>query len=176
MREIELHVPTERAQDFREQRSGSDAINVVVAEDDDRFAIGAGVEQTFDRFGHAREQIRIGKIFQTRLEKTVGSVRIINAAIQQALREQASDAEVAREGLGEERLGRGDDPAVSHLRAWRASWRAARMEATTEINRMATTMVNERLVLISHFQNSASIFMPMKTRTMERPILRYLKY
>ena len=48
----------------------------------------AGAEQSPDSGGHVREQKRVGKVFQARLEKMFDGGRFAETPIEQALREQ----------------------------------------------------------------------------------------
>ena len=88
MRQIKIHLPAERAQNFDEQRGGSHAVHVVIAKDDQRFISFARVKQTVNRRGHVRQQKRIGEIFEARLKKIFDAADSLKPRLTQALREQ----------------------------------------------------------------------------------------
>ena len=62
MRQVAMHRPAERGQKFVEQRGGSHAVHIVVAEDDERLACGVRDEETFDGHLHVWEQKRVGEV------------------------------------------------------------------------------------------------------------------
>src|SRR5690242_254498 len=111
MREIIIRLPAELFEHFAEQRSGSDAVHVVIAKDDERFVAFARLEETFDGDGHVREKKRIGEAFEARLEETRDALQLAKTAVHEALGEQRRDFQGAGELPGEEWLWRRDCPA-----------------------------------------------------------------
>ena len=87
MREIDIGLKTERAEDLLKQCGGGDAIHIVIAKDDERFAKLARAEQSGDGFVHIRQEKRISEILKARTEKILNGGRIAEAAIDEALRE-----------------------------------------------------------------------------------------
>ena len=106
VRQIKIHLPAKRAQNFQQQRGGSHAVHVVIAENDQRLVAFAGAEQPLDGGGHVRQQKRVGEIFQPRREEVRDGRRLAEAAVEQALREQRRNFELRRELSGEQRLRR----------------------------------------------------------------------
>ena len=85
VRQVGADLPAERGENFGEQRRGSHAVHVVVAEDDERFVTLARGEEAFDSSAHVREQERIGKILQAGLKEPADGLRFAEAAVEQAL-------------------------------------------------------------------------------------------
>jgi len=106
VRQITMHRPAEAAEDFREQGGGGDAVDVVVAEDHERFAAVARLEQPLDGGAHIREQKGIAELFQARLKKAGDERRVAESAIQQALGEQGRNFQPGGKLAGQQRLGR----------------------------------------------------------------------
>jgi hypothetical protein len=88
VRQVIIHGPTKASQHLGQQSRRGHPIDVVITEDDQRFAALAGAKEPFDRRSHVGQQERIGQLLQARLEKTANALRIVQSAIQKALRHQ----------------------------------------------------------------------------------------
>ena len=86
--QIKIHLPAEWPQNFDEERGGGNAVHIIIAKNDERFILFAGAEQSSDSGSHVREQKRVGKVFESRLEKMFNVGRFAETAIEEALREQ----------------------------------------------------------------------------------------
>lgn len=114
MRQVEVHAPTERAEDFEQQRSRSDAVHVIVTEDDERLAALAGGEESVHGGGHVGQREGIGELLEAGFEKACHRLRFAVAAVEEALCEKRGDAVLPGELIGEHGLRRCDRPAVFH--------------------------------------------------------------
>ena len=115
VRQIKIHLPAERAQDFKQQCGGSHAVHVIIAKDDERFIVLAGAEQSPDGGVHVRQQKRVGQIFEAGLEKIFNGGRFAEAAIEQALGQQRRNFEPQCQLTGKQRLRRRGRPAEFHF-------------------------------------------------------------
>ena len=114
-REERFHLRAEAAQDAPEQGAGGDAVDVVVAEDDDALLRGDGLENAVGGAAQVGEQERIAERLQARLEE---GADLLGRAVA-ALPEQRGDLRMEIERPGkDERLGRGppDESSVGRGR------------------------------------------------------------
>jgi hypothetical protein len=114
MGEIGVYLPAECGEHLSEERGGSNAVHVVIAEDDERFVPFARGEEPFDGGTHIREQKRIGEVFQAWLQEARDRLRFAEPAVEQALGEQQRELHFLREKGRQRRLRWGDRPAVFH--------------------------------------------------------------
>jgi hypothetical protein len=114
VREIVIGGPTETRQDFQEQGSGSNAVDVIVAEDDERFFAFASEEKAVDGKGHVRQEKGVGEVFEARFEEIVNGLWVGEAAVEQALGEERGKAELICQLAGEQGLRQGEGPAELH--------------------------------------------------------------
>ena len=108
MRQIIIDGPAERAERFQEQGRGGNAIHVVIAKDDQRFAAPAGQQETLHRRRHVRKQHRVRQIPEARSQESGGLVRPGDAAVDQALSQQRRDPQGGGErggGRAQRRIG-----------------------------------------------------------------------
>jgi hypothetical protein len=106
MRQVAVRVPAEPGQDFGQEGGGGDAIDVVVAEDDDWFPGVAGAEEAVDRGGHIGQLERVGKIAEAGFEEILDLRRFAQAAVEEALDEEGRQVKGFGQLTGEQRLGR----------------------------------------------------------------------
>ena len=60
MGQVIVGFPAEGAEHFEQQGSGRNAVNIVIAEDDEGFIALAGLEQALDGHSHVGQQERVG--------------------------------------------------------------------------------------------------------------------
>ena len=106
VRQIKIRLPAEPVEDFEQQRSGRDAVHVVIAKNDKRLAAFACLPEALHGGLHVWQQERIGKLLEARVEKVFDGHRLAESAIEQALREQRRNSQVGCEPPGEQRLRR----------------------------------------------------------------------
>ena len=99
---------------LEQQGGGTNAVHVVVTEDDHGLAGGAGAEQARDRGVHRGQQKGISQGLEAGFEVGGEGVGFAVAAIEEALGEQGRDAQAGGELVGEQRIGRGEGPAEFH--------------------------------------------------------------
>ena len=114
MRQIGVHLPAERGEDFDQQRGGGDAIDIVIAKDNHRLAAFARDVEAIYGEAHVRQQKGIGKILEPRLQEARDGFRLAEAAVEKTLGQERRKPEFLREEGGQSGLGRGDGPAVFH--------------------------------------------------------------
>ena len=114
MRQINVGLQTERAENLLKQRGRGDAVHVVVAKDDERFAKLTRAEQSRYCLVHVRQQKRISKLLEAWAKKSFDGGRLTDAAIDEALREQGGNFVTTRERPSEKWLRRGGRPAAFH--------------------------------------------------------------
>src|SRR5437899_10043739 len=96
MREIAFDFAAECAQNLDENCCGANAIDVIVAEDNNWLPVLPRLKQALHRSIHSRDEEWIGQIFQTRVKKAADRAGVVQAAIEQALREQRRNIEILR--------------------------------------------------------------------------------
>jgi hypothetical protein len=70
MRQVMLNAPAQYAERFCQQCSGSDAIDIVITEDDQQFlAALSRCQEAVHSGGHVRNQKRVRQILEPRLKK-----------------------------------------------------------------------------------------------------------
>src|SRR5262245_60041167 len=116
MRQVMVHLPAEGAEDFAEQRRGSDTVDVVIAENDESLAPFAGREEALDRGPHVREEEWVGQILQARLKEAGNGLGLTVAAVQEALGQERGEAQFPGQELGEGWLRGRNRPTVFHRR------------------------------------------------------------
>src|SRR6516164_4748535 len=79
--QVKIHLPTECPQDFDEQRRGSYTVHIVIAENYERFFSFTGVQQAFNRPGHVRQPVRVGQVFEARVQKFIGGLGVTETAV-----------------------------------------------------------------------------------------------
>ena len=91
IRQVVMCRPSERAQNFGQQRSRGHAVHVIITENDERFVRvrgGMSLEEALDCGSHVRQQEGIGKLLEARLKEAVDQRGFAQAAVEEALGEQ----------------------------------------------------------------------------------------
>src|SRR5437660_5006705 len=114
MWQIRMNDPAQLSENLEQQAARGHAIHIVIAENRYDFLALARLEQPLDRRAHVRQRKRIAKLLQAWLEKSSSQFRIIQPAIQEALRQQFGNPKLAGEPRNEQRLRGFHDPAILH--------------------------------------------------------------
>jgi hypothetical protein len=86
--QVEMHLPAEGGKDFIKERGGGDAVDIVVAKDNEGFFFFSRKEKAVHCGVHVGQQKGIGELFETGLEEFRDGVGFAEAAIQKALGEE----------------------------------------------------------------------------------------
>src|SRR5690242_2464542 len=104
MREIGVHLPSERSQHFGEEGRRGDAVHVVVAKNDESFIPFARGEEALDGSAHVRQEKRISKVLEARLEEAGNRLGLAETSVEETLREQRGDLQLPGEDSHQRRL------------------------------------------------------------------------
>ena len=101
MGQIAFDFAAKHCQDFDQDGGRADAINVIIAEDDDRLGVAARLEQTVHGTFHPRNEEGIGEVLEAGVKKAVDLFGFGQSTIEEALGEEWRDVQGLRQ-LGRE--------------------------------------------------------------------------
>jgi hypothetical protein len=94
VREVVAEFPAEGREHFEQESGGGDAVDIVIAEDDNRFTVFTGPKQAVDCGGHIGKEERIGEVFESWLEKIGDGLGLGHFPVKKALSKQRGEAEL----------------------------------------------------------------------------------
>ena len=100
MRNVEIDHAAEVSDGVPENGAGGDAVDVVVAVDDDLLLVANGPGHALGRLGEARNAGRIMQALQARPQKFMAILRLMNAAIEQKLCDYRRSLQARSQFLG----------------------------------------------------------------------------
>ncbi len=110
-----------------EQHDAGGAVHVVVAVDEDRFALADGAGDAFDGRRHVAHGQGIVQFFEGRMEKTPGRFGVGESAVYQDLGGRRSHLQGGGHGSDSDGVGRGQQPAPRRTNSWRNTRQASRL-------------------------------------------------
>ncbi len=122
MRQVTIRLPSELLETSTSKVVEGNAVDIVIAEDDQGFFAFTRLKKSIHGSGHVGQEKGVREIFEARLEEVGDRFGFAEAAIHEALGEQRRDFQGVGQRSGQERLWRGDCPTEFHFKRFTADY------------------------------------------------------